>query len=86
MSSKLRDSSAWSRCTHTVLNNNTTMNNNKIITKALNKVVKNLSDTQLFIANESNRVDQELAQLTGIMNGLGERLSEVEDSRTPQTG
>ena len=62
------------------------MNNNKIITKALNKVVKNLSDTQLFIANESNRVDQELAQLTGIMNGLGERLSEVEDSRTPQTG
>ena len=45
--------------------------NHKSHNKALNKVAKDLNNTQLFIANGSNRVDQELLGLTGSVHGLG---------------
>ena len=44
------------------------------------KLVKNLDETQLFIANESNRVDQELDVLQDGVRDLNERLREVEDT------
>ena len=44
------------------------------------KLVKNLDETQLFIANESNRVDQELDVLKDGVHDLNERLREAEDT------
>ena len=44
------------------------------------KLIKDIDETQLFIANESNRVDQELDVLKDGVHDLNERLREVEDT------
>ena len=51
-----------------------------IINKAIKKLIKDIDETQLFLANESNRVDQELEQVRTTGHDLHVRLCEVEDT------
>ena len=51
-----------------------------IIHKAIKKLKKDIDETQLFLANESNRVDEELEQVRTTGHDLHARLCEVEDT------
>ena len=48
--------------------------------KVEKKMVKDIDETQLFLANESNRVDEELEQVRTTGHDLHARLCEVEDT------
>ena len=69
----------WTRCHNTDFNNNN-INNKTNDNKAIKKLVKDIDETQLFLADESNRVDQQLEQLKTSGHDLHTRLCEIEDT------
>ena len=52
----------------------------EIVNKAIKKLKKDIDETQLFLADESNRVDQQLEQLKTSGHDLHTRLCEIEDT------
>ena len=69
----------WTRCNNTDINNNN-IHNKTNDNKVIKKLIKDIDETQLFLANESNRVDQELEQVKTTGHDLHVRLCEVEDT------